>query len=137
MLAVELHPWGTVAEKRGQKGALLGRCGAYQLHFLLKNTWGMSCSLASRVAMQDAVRVAFKEHIRKAGTALVMDEEKVGTTANYALGLLSCIPPDVMTAAVPGKRLAARSQDNGFPGDINAAHTAARTPRTWCRRCWR
>lgn len=97
----------------------------------------MSCSLASRVAMQDAVRVAFKEHIRKAGTALVMDEEKVGTTANYALGLLSCISPDVMTAAVPGKRLAAPfSQDNGLPGDINAAHPAARRTRIWWRRCW-
>ncbi len=38
----------------------------------------MFCSLASRVAMQDAVRVAFKEFIRKSGTALVLDEEKVG-----------------------------------------------------------
>lgn len=33
--------------------------------------------LAARVSMLDPVRVAFKEHIRKAGTALVMNEEKV------------------------------------------------------------
>lgn len=32
--------------------------------------------------MLDPVRVAFKEHIRKAGTALVMNEEKVHTGSN-------------------------------------------------------
>ncbi len=34
-------------------------------------------SLASRVSMLDPVRLAFKEYIRKTGTALVLDEEKV------------------------------------------------------------
>jgi hypothetical protein len=37
------------------------------------------CRLAARVSMLDPVRVAFKEHIRKSGTALVMNEEKVHT----------------------------------------------------------
>lgn len=32
--------------------------------------------------MLDSVRVAFKEHIRKAGTALVMNEEKVRLVAH-------------------------------------------------------
>lgn len=34
-------------------------------------------SLFARVQALDAMRVAFKEHIKKTGLALVLDEEKV------------------------------------------------------------
>jgi hypothetical protein len=55
------------------------------------------CRLAARVSLLDPVRVAFKEHIRKAGTALVMNEEKVRRDSTEAvnqtygkLGVLTC-----------------------------------------------
>ena len=62
-------------------------------------------SLFARVQALDAMRVAFKEHIKKMGLALVLDEEKVRPTARRLsqclhVQIVSCIQLKIMIDAV-------------------------------------
>ena len=65
--------------------------------------------LAARVSMLDPVRVAFKEHIRKAGTALVMNEEKVHmetkTKTRYMATLVSRLAQCDLKRETVGRRV--------------------------------
>ena len=52
-------------------------CGVWQVAEGRREDLARLYSLLGRVGAYDAMRVAFKDHIKKTGLTLVLDEEKV------------------------------------------------------------